>query len=340
MPIKFIPPYKNNNEVQQIIKILVQSSVCLLLNVFLFLSCTSSKIVSANKLKLMHDFCVEPAIIKYDTTQLYWSTIDSVLRNEFLSDGRLSEQDVMMAHATKSFSVINNILKYHADSSQQGQLLFYKYNAQLQQLLLPLRTEVESIALELDCEAARVLQLSSYLDGLNSKRNTKLTAASIVAGAATTLIPFVVKSNRPQNAIVIGSAFIAAGLGILTLHPGGKEVKLMHTRNLLKDSWFLPIKSTYYSAALWYILSEPKLSNNGQLSKAKIVKERWLKFELDNTIDINAEQLLFKDGGIYNGDNLRLRVTMLNELQIAIKSVNLNLANFIFNVNKITMQTN
>ena len=84
-----------------------------------------------------------------------------------------------------------------------------------------------------------------------------------------------------------------------------------------------------------YILNEPKLSNTPQLSKAQILKTRWLKFELNGTIDKNMEQLLFKDGGIYNQENLDLRVTMLNELQVAIKSVNRNLVNFIFDISNI-----
>ncbi|MEO6289369.1 MAG: hypothetical protein ABIO76_05590, partial [Ginsengibacter sp.] len=93
----------------------------------------------------------------------------------------------------------------------------------------------------------------------------------------------------------------------------------------MEDIWFAPKKSNYYSPALWYILNEPKLSNTKQLSKAQIAKTRWLKFELNGTIDKNMEDLLFKDGGIYNQGSLDLRGTMLNELQTAITSVNQNL---------------
>ncbi|MDB5200376.1 MAG: hypothetical protein JWO92_2339, partial [Chitinophagaceae bacterium] len=49
----------------------------------------------------------------------------------------------------------------------------------------------------------------------------------------------------------------------------------------------------------------------------------------------SIENLLFKDGGIYNQDNLDLRVTMLNELQSAIRSINQDLQSFVFDLNNI-----
>ena len=180
------------------------------------------------------------------------------------------------------------------------------------------------------------MQISSYLADINKKRNTKLTVGAILAGSVSTIAPVFVTGKTPQNAILISSGVISAGLGLLTLNAGGKKVRLMHFRNLLEDIWFAPEKSTIYPPAIWYVLNEPRLSNTRQLSKAQVVKARWLKFELNNSIDSSMENLLFRNGGIYNQDNLDLRVTMLNELQSAIRSINQNLQSFVFNLNNIS----
>jgi hypothetical protein len=180
------------------------------------------------------------------------------------------------------------------------------------------------------------MQISSYLGDINRKKNTKLTVGAILAGSVSTISPVFVTKKTPQNVILISSGVIAAGLGILTLNPAGKKVKLIHSRNLLNDIWFATKQSTIYPPDIWYILNEPKLSNTPQVSKAEVVKKRWLKFELNNSIDSSMENLLFKDGGIYDQGNLDLRVKMLNELGSAIRSINQNLQSFVFNLNTIS----
>ncbi len=301
----------------------------------MFSSCSSSKIISPDKLKFKLDFCVAPVSSNYDTlSSISWNS-DSVLTNNSSLARYVTEQDVLIANATGSLPVIKNMMNYMGDSSMHSRMLVFEYSQEIQKLLQPLKVEIASLTSELDCEAYRVSQLSSYLGSLNTKRNVKFTAGAILAGAVSTILPVFVTSKTPQNIILIGSGVAAAGLGILTLNPGGKKVRLLHDRNLLEDIWFATNESNHYSPALWYILNEPKLSNTPQLSKAQIIKTRWLKFELDGSIDNNVEQLLFRNGGIYNQGNLDLRVTMLNELQVIIKSIDQNLISFVFDVSNL-----
>jgi hypothetical protein len=234
----------------------------------IFSSYSSSKIISPDKLKFKLDFCVAPAFYNYDTIDLMYRNTDSILTNNSSLVGVLSDQDVLIANATGTLSIIKNIMNSPRDSSMHGRLLSFEYGQEIQKLLQPLRTEIESLSFELDCEAHRIGQLSSYIGGLNTKRNTKLTVGAILAGAVSTILSVFVTSKTPQNIILIGSGTIAAGLGVITLNPRGKEVRLMHNRNLLEDLWFAPPKSKDYSPALWYILNEPKLSTTPQLSKA------------------------------------------------------------------------
>src|SRR6266404_6377413 len=198
-----------------------------------------------------------------------------------------------------------------------------------------MRTEIDAVSTELDCEAGRIKQISSYLGDINKKKNTKLTVGAILAGSVSTIAPVFVTKKTPQDVILVSSGIISGGLGILTLNAGGKKVRLMHYRNLLEDIWFAPQKSTIYPPDLWYILNEPRLSNSPQVSKAQVLKTRWLKFELNTSIDSSMENLLFRNGGIYNEDNLNLRVTMLTELQSAVKSIYQNLESFVFTLDNI-----
>ncbi len=287
----------------------------------------------------MHDFCAPAIEFNYNTSSFPYSNTDSLLKKDTLLGRFISEQDILMANATGTISLIRNMLVCSGDSSIQGQISYLNYNEQIQRRLLLFRTEIDCVSAELDCEAGRISQISSYLADINKKRNTKLTVGAILAGSVSTIAPIVITKTTPQNVIVISSGIISAGLGLLLLNPGGKKVKLMHYRNLLEDIWFAPKKSTTYPPGIWYILNEPKLSSTPQVSKAQVVKMRWQKFELKNSIDSSMENLLFRDGGIYNEDNLNLRVTMLNELQSAIKSINQNLQSFILNLNNISGKT-
>jgi hypothetical protein len=241
-----------------------------------------------------------------------------------------------MANATATLSFIRDMHGSLMDSSVHGQLIYLGVNEQIQRSLLLFRTEADAISAELDCEAGRLKQLSSYLDNINKKRNTKLTVGAILAGVVSTIAPVIVKKQTPQNTIVISSGVLSAGLGILILNPHGKKIKLMHVRNLLEDIWFASKNSNIYPPGIWYALNEPRLSNTPQFSKVQVIRMRWMKFELNNDIDSSLENLLFREGGIYNEDNLNLRIIMLSELQSAVKSINQNLQSFIIKLNTIS----
>src|SRR5258705_11893337 len=187
----------------------------------IFSACGSSKIVSSSKLKLMNDFCAPATPYNYDTSSFaYWDT-DSLLRNDTLLSSMLSVQDILMANATGTLSFIRNMLVASVDSSVRGQLVYLEINEQIQRSLLLFRTEIDAISAELDCEAGRLKQLSSYLENINKKRNTKLTVGAILAAAVSTIEPVIVTKQTPQNIIVISSGVISAGLGVLTLNPHG-----------------------------------------------------------------------------------------------------------------------
>ncbi|MDQ6478231.1 hypothetical protein [Dyadobacter sp. LHD-138] len=111
-------------------------------------------------------------------------------------------------------------------------------------------------------------------------------------------------------------------------------------KNVLEDIWFAPEQSRIYSPFMWYMLKEKRFSNNQQEPLVQTIKSRWDKFELDKDMDDATVQLLFKNGGIYDADNLHTRATMLNQLQSTIRSVSQDMQSLISSLNSMKHEKN
>jgi hypothetical protein len=308
--------------------------------VFIFTGCKSSSIVNASELRLMRDFCVSPAEYNPDWNSGVLINPDSLLNRSTLISRYFSRQDIIMANATTTLTLIQNLLSVTVDSSFSGQISYLKYNNQFQQKIQLMRITIDAFSAEIECEITRTREISAYLTNLGKRGNTRLTAAAITAGAITTLAPVWVNNKALQNTTVVSGGLTSVMLAILTLHPGNKKVKLMHKRNLLADIWYQNKRSSIYPAGLWYVLGEKQLSNTPSFSKIQIVKMRWVKFYLNNNISSPIEELLFRNGGIYDVNNLELRASMLSELKLAIGSINQNLQHFVFNLTNVLSAKN
>lgn len=195
--------------------------------------------------------------------------------------------------------------------------------------LLLAQSELSAVTAELDCEGERSDMAANYIDGLNSKRNRNLTVGSVVLGALTTVVTAVVKNNSVQTTVGISGGLVSAGLGALTINPKGKTIEYIHERNLLKSIWKTPETNMDYPDFVWKMLHEKKFSNNGDLSLAESIRNRWIKFEFDGQIDSDQEELLFGRGGYYRSGDLHTRASMTNQLQSTIRSVNQDLTSLV-----------
>ncbi|WP_170132748.1 hypothetical protein [Pedobacter cryoconitis] len=170
---------------------------------------------------------------------------------------------------------------------------------------------------------------AAYLDGINSKRNTRLTVGSVIIGALTTVATAVITKNSVQTAVGIGGGLTSAGLGALTINPKGKQLEFEHDHNLLRTIWSEPKTNTDYPEFVWSMLHEKSFSNKGDVTLSQSIKNRWIQFEFDGHIDQDQETLLFGKGGYYRSDDLHTRATMINQLQSTIRSLNQDLTSLI-----------
>ena len=298
-------------------------------------SCRTASVVNHVKLNISSQYCA-PTASHTDKPEFFPLTnTDSILINSHALATKMSVHDILMANATGTLALANQLMEAKKDSSVTGRLKLLEINTRIQNRLLLLTTEISGISAELDCEGERADLFANYLDNINDKKTARLTGASIVVGALATVAAVAVSKNSVQNVISISGGLVSAGLGILTIKPAGKKINYVHDRNVLEDIWFVPEKSSIYSPFLWYILKEKHFSNSQKEPLAQTIKARWKKFELNNDLDDKTVQLLFRKGGIYDADELHTRATMLNQLQSTIRSINQDMQELISALNLI-----
>ena len=185
---------------------------------------------------------------------------------------------------------------------------------------------VSSLAAELDCEGERADQVAGYLKSQDDRRTQRLNVLSISTGAAAGIGTTVIDNKPGQYAFGIGGGLLAAGMGLLTLSQNGHTADFTHPRNLLADVWAEQTTSTTWPLSVWYMLTNPAFSNQGQTSIAHNTRQRWQHYGQLSHPESEAGQqltaLLFGTGGTYSADQLTVRANMLNELQSAVRLLN------------------
>jgi hypothetical protein len=293
--------------------------VCLLF--YTLQACKTGRVISSAAVGTANNYCAPAAAYNNNPATAPLKNTDSLLS----ANKDMPEHEVLMANATGTLLLIQRLKTALADTSVAGSMRKTEIRSQIQHRLLLATMEIAGVAAELDCEGEKADQLARYLDNLNSKRNTRLTVSSIIAGAITTIATVAIKKDGPQNAVAISGGLLSAGLGAMTINAAGKKIKLLHERNVLKDLWYTPDTSAIYPPFTWYMLNEKHFSNSGQSSLAANIKQRWEKFDLDPPVSAADEKLFFGEGGVYKADDLHKRAAMVNELQATIRSVNQDL---------------
>ncbi|WP_142687867.1 hypothetical protein [Chitinophaga polysaccharea] len=287
----------------------------------LLYACKTPRVINSNDLTITGSYCAPADAFSSSQDTVPLKNTDSLLK----ANPDLPEHEVLMANATGTLFLIRQMKAVAGDTTLAVMMKRAEIRSRIQHRLLLATLEIAGIAAELDCEGEKADQLARYLDNFNSKRNTRLTVASIITGAITTIATVAIKEDGPQNAVAIGGGLLSAGLGALTINAARKKVRLAHLRNVLSDIWYMPDTSAIYPPFTWYVLNERHFSNNGQISLAAHVKKRWERFDLEGNASKSKISLFFGDGGVYKADDLHTRAAMVNELQSTIRSVNQDL---------------
>lgn len=289
-------------------------------------SCRVTRHSTTHVLRLMDDYCQPRIALENHPFNLH--NKDSLLiANTFLRKS-LSVHSILMSDATGTLPLVTKLLTSSGDTSAEKRMEKMQVLHQFQQKITLARLQIESIAAELDCEAERTNRIINYLNNKGSERTNKLTVAAIIAGSVTTLIPILIKDNRPQNAAVITGAAISVLVGVAALKPNPNTVNLTYTRNLLSDIWYAK-DPMGFPEFIWLMLATREFNYDQQISIRENLKKRWLKLEFNSSIDTKTEKLLFSNGGVFSSNDLQTRYNLLKQTQAAIMLMSKDVETFL-----------
>lgn len=185
--------------------------------------------------------------------------------------------------------------------------------------------EVNSLVAEIECQVDRADQVADRLQDESSSRvRYETLGAIVVAGAAAVASGGAVLAGLTvlESAAAIGGGTAAAGLGTLALFVETRQ-EYRHPRNLLREIWEGPRTSRLFPPSVWrYLTRQRKAKLEGETYRAELI-EGWRQEgrlgEPGSDIEQRRIALFFSDGGIYELQELRARVAMLNLLAGMVK---------------------
>lgn len=238
----------------------------------------------------------------------------------------LSERSVLMAEVLGINALINQFhrillaQKQEPDDSNRIQLL--ESYLRIQHRIQIASLAVSGIASELDCEEERCDQIATYISGIESRRETRLTVSAITIGALGAIVSGVLLLNNPETISVeyigIGVGVTEAVLGVFILK-SGNEVEFHHPRNPLKAIWTGEDKDGIFPSFVWRYLNHPKISDHPEFTLRDQIVGRWISF---SQFDLKSpkkqqefEQKYFGEIGKYSSDELFYRADMHDQVE-------------------------
>ncbi|MGI4833360.1 MAG: hypothetical protein ACRYFK_07845 [Janthinobacterium lividum] len=282
----------------------------------------------APRLQVAAGYCDPPLPYRYNPDFTPRADFAAALTPALLA--HYPRRNLLTANAVGILPALQTLLALQATARQQpgpaAELGVLRQRQRVMAQVALVSSTVSSLAAELDCEGERADQVAGYLANLDERRTQRLNVLGISAGAASGIGTTVLDNRGAQYAFGIGGGLLAAGLGLLTLRQRGHTADFEHARNLLADVWAENPTTTIWPPSVWYMLSNPAFSNQGQTSIAHNTRQRWQHYGQLAHPDAPAGQalaaLLFGPGGTYSADQLTVRANMLNELQSAVRLLN------------------
>ncbi|MBO9584762.1 MAG: hypothetical protein J7574_11445 [Flavobacterium sp.] len=292
------------------------------------LVCSCSTILNSPKIDYLTSNYCQPTI-EYDYSKLEISQ-NKLPKQDSILNANLSQHDILISNAIGIETYLAEYLQIKKDTLKRLAL-----KQKITDRLILTSVEINALASELDCNGERINKLADYVNGINNKKTKNLTVASVTIGALTTVATVLIKNNNSSNIVAVSGGLLSAGLGAMTISPRGKKINLKLQRNLLRNIWFNDNSNGMYPNSIWAILNEKQFSNSQKIDLQESIKNRWLQYNFDGTIDAESEKLFFYDGGIYTADDLYSRANMLNELQATIRSLEQDLKSLAIRLNAI-----
>lgn len=292
-------------------------------------SCKSYKLITYES-----DYCEPPIYANIVEKPIEFNS-DSILVPDHKWKTQFTKQNVLLAHALNLDKELEQLTELRDEHSNiKDSVLYLAAQQKIEQKVRDALVEIDALVGELDCEGERCDQLKELLEGMNSKRNNKLTVASIVIGALSAVADACISNDGWNKGVAIGAGVIGAGLGWATLSPKGKRLILKHKRNHLRAIWEEK-NSNGFPPIVWYMLNETKFTNTQQSTMLRNIRKRWLTFTFEDDIKEANKSVLFKSEGVYTEDLLETRSQIVGQLKATTQTLNQNFSSLLKEIKQL-----
>ncbi|WP_278820828.1 hypothetical protein [Hoylesella nanceiensis] len=292
-------------------------------------SCKSYKLITYES-----DYCDPPIYANIVEKPIEFNS-DSILVPDHKWKTQFTKQNILLAHALNLDKELEQLTELRDEHSNiKDSVLYLATQQKIEQKVRDALVEIDALVGELDCEGERCDQLKELLESMNSKRDNKLTVASIVIGALSAVADACISNDGWNKGVAIGAGVIGAGLGWATLNPKGKRLILKHKRNHLRAIWEEK-NSNEFPPIIWYMLNETKFTNTQQATMLRNIRNRWLTFTFEDDIKEANKSSLFKDEGVYTESLLETRSQLVGQLKATTQTLHQNFSSLLKEIKQL-----
>lgn len=292
-------------------------------------SCKSYKLITYES-----DYCDPPIYANVVEKPIEFNS-DSILVPDHKWKTQFTKQNILLAHALNLDKELEQLTELRDEHSNiKDSVLYLAAQQKIEQKVRDALVEIDALVGELDCEGERCDQLKELLGDMNSKRDNKLTVASIVIGALSAVADACISNDGWNKGVAIGAGVIGAGLGWATLSPKGKRLILKHKRNHLRAIWEEK-NSNEFPPIIWYMLNETKFTNTQQSTMLRNIRNRWLTFTFEDDIKEANKSSLFKDEGVYTESMLETRSQLVGQLKATTQTLHQNFSSLLKEIKQL-----
>lgn len=191
--------------------------------------------------------------------------------------------------------------------------------------LSSLEIQLGALLFEADCVGDQLEAAIGRLDDRQRKQEIGLAAASIIVGAGAAIGGGVyeIREHAPIGIPIIGivGGVAAAGLGIGAFMPGRVPVTYRHPRNLLRPIVEGEDPDGLYPVFVFRMLMVPLPDGEASPRDALLADWRRILADVPAKQRAIAEQVLYGDGGVYDGDLVATRERMFDALESHLHSI-------------------
>jgi hypothetical protein len=226
---------------------------------------------------------------------------------------------------------IARLLRERARSDGRPSLEQLALRQRVDERLAALPSQMLSLEFECECMIALLERVLARHDAEERDRQFKYTIASLVAGAGFSLGAgaWDLANSHAANpdyddgplVTALVGAVVVTGLSVAALAPSQRAFALSHAHNILVPMAHGEDAGGIYPLFVFRMLTLPTAS--GQPTPRDDLLERWSDLIENAAAGDRAflERLLYGAGGIYDAEAMRLRVSLLAELEITLDSL-------------------